>query len=472
MIRLAILAPFALLCACTPAPDEGPITVSVIGGPAAVIDPSRHPLSPASATLMSSVAQGLVRFDASGQIEPGLAIRWDVSDDGLYYTFRIDPALADAAQVARTLRAAIAPSSRNTLKPVLGAIAEIVPVTPEVIEIRLTSPRPDLLPLLAQPQLAILAQGHGTGPFRITHRKGDAMLLTPAEVDLPPEDLARRQVRFRAEAAPRAVARFVRGGAAAVAGGRFPDLFVARAAAPAADTLRYDPAPGMLGLVAVARGGFVGVADNRRALAMALDRQRIAVSFGAGWRPATTLLPAGLVDRAQPTTPDWSDTPLDMRRILARETVASWLELRGEPPVVRVAMPGGSGGRLLFALIAADWRSIGVTTVPAGPGEAADLLLLDEVAPGDSAAWYLRHFECARAIACSETADGALTLARDTVNVAERARLLGEADARLAGISAYIPIALPLRWSLVSRRLPAWTDNARGAHPLDQIRPR
>ncbi len=472
MKRLAPLIVASLLSACSPASDEGPIAVNVIGQTAAGVDPSRRPLSAASATLMAAVAQGLVRFDAGGQIEPGLAIRWDVSDDGLYYTFRIDPALADAAQTARALRAVISSASRNPLKPVLGAIAEIVAVTPEVIEIRLTSPRPDLLPLLAQPQLAILVNGRGTGPLRIAHRRGETMLLTPAEADLPPEDLSRRQVRLHVETAARSVARFARGGAAAVTGGRFTDLFVARAAAPAADTLRYDPTPGMLGLVTAARGGFVGVADNRRALAMALDRQRIAASFGSGWRPATTLLPTGLIDRAQPTTPDWSDTPLDMRRILARETIASWLEVQGEPPVVRVALPGGPGGRLLFALIAADWRSIGVTAVAVRPGEPADLLLLDEVAPGDSAAWYLRHFECVRAIACSETADIALTRARDMVNVPERARLLGEADARLAEISAYIPIALPLRWSLVSRRLAAWTDNARGAHPLDQLRAR
>ncbi|MET0269448.1 MAG: ABC transporter substrate-binding protein, partial [Sphingomonas sp.] len=250
------------------------------------------------------------------------------------------------------------------------------------------------------------------------------------------------------------------------------DIFVARAAKPAADTLRFDPTPGLFGFATVARGGFVGVADNRRALAMALDRQRIADAFGAGWRPAASLLPAGLVDRARPATPDWSDTPLAMRRTLARETIATWLEAQGEPPVVRVAMPGGPGARLLFALVAADWRAIGVTAVRADPGEAADLILLDEVAPGDSAAWYLRHFECVRSIACSGTADAALTAARDMVDVAERARLLGDADARLAEITAFIPVGQPLRWSLVSRRLTAWSDNARGAHPLDQLRAR
>ena len=36
-----------------------------------------------------NLAQGLVRFDGAGQVEPGLAERWNVSDDGLSYIFRL-----------------------------------------------------------------------------------------------------------------------------------------------------------------------------------------------------------------------------------------------------------------------------------------------------------------------------------------------------------------------------------------------
>ena len=38
-------------------------------------------------------------------------------------------------------------------------------MTDRVIEIRLIAPRPNLLPLLAQPEFAILRGGEGTGPF-------------------------------------------------------------------------------------------------------------------------------------------------------------------------------------------------------------------------------------------------------------------------------------------------------------------
>jgi oligopeptide transport system substrate-binding protein len=473
MIRRLPLFTLAALAACSSPNDDQPITASVIGTAPRIVDPSQKPLPSASALLMSSTAQGLVRFDAAGQIEPGLAIRWDVSDDGLYYTFRIaDTGKIEAEQVARWLRAAIGPTSRNPLKPVLGAIVDILAVTPEVIEIQLRSPRPDLLPLFAQPEMAILARGEGTGPLRIIDRTAGTMLLSPSDppADAEPAVLARRQVKLRAEPASHAVARFVAGRGALVVGGQFGDLFVARAASLPANILHIDPTSGLFGFAVAARGGFTGVAENRRALSMSLDRSRIAAAFGAGWRSAATLVPAGLVDRPSPASPDWIDTPIDQRRILARETVATWLAAQAEPPVVRVALPPGPGSRLLFALIAADWASIGVTAVLAEPGGPADLKLIDAVAPSDSASWYLRQFECVRSLACSLEADRALGAAREAPTIAERAARLAEADTRLAEITAFMPIAAPLRWSLASRQLQAFQENKRAVHPLDQLR--
>ncbi len=472
--RQACLVALAVLFACSAPQADGPLDVSVIGGVPRIVNPNRQPLSPAEAVLLSATAQGLVRSDAAGQIEPGLAIRWDVSDDGVYYTFRIaDGRGVDAEHVARALRAAIGPASRNPLKSVLGAITEIVAVTPEVVELRLASPRPDLLPLLAQPELAILARKAGTGPFGASDQPGGLIRLTPLDSAAGDGDaaaLGRLQVRLHAERAARAVAGFTAGHRSVVLGGRFTDLAVARAASPPAGLLHIDPAAGLFGLAVSTRGGFVGVADNRRALAMTIDRARIADAFGAGWRPAATIVAPGLVDRPSPAAPDWIDADLAQRRTLARETVASWLAAQGEPPLVRLAVPDGPGGRLLFALIADDWARIGVTAIRAATGTDADLTLVDAVAPSDSASWYLRQFECVRSIACSSEADTALAAARTAPSLAARAFHLGEADARLAEISAFIPIAQPLRWSLVARTLGGFQDNRRAMHPLDQLR--
>jgi peptide/nickel transport system substrate-binding protein len=92
--------------------------------------------------------------------------------------------------------------------------------------------------------------------------------------------------------------------------------------------------------------------------------------------------------------------------------------------------------------------------------------LIDAVAPYDSARWYL----ATACQLCSAEAQAALDGARDAPTMAERAQHIAEADAALARDVAFIPIAQPLRWSLVSLRLKQWQPNARAWHPLNRLR--
>jgi peptide/nickel transport system substrate-binding protein len=113
--------------------------------------------------------------------------------------------------------------------------------------------------------------------------------------------------------------------------------------------------------------------------------------------------------------------------------------------------------------------AIGIDTQRAG-GRDADLRLIDEVAPGQSASWYLRHFTCDRSVICSEAADADLDTARTTPQPAERVARLTDADLRLAEVMPYIPIAQPLRWSLVGSRVTGFVANNRAVHPLNHLR--
>ena len=186
-IRKSILAAslaFAALVGGCRDQESGPIVVSAIGSAPKIVTPNRLPLDPPSALLIDAVAQGLVRFDAAGQIEPGLAQSWIVSDDGLRYTFRIaraqwaDGKPVTAKQVEARLKAALSRSSRNPLKPLLGAVADVEAMTDRVLEIALRAPRPNLLQLLAQPEMAILRNGIGTGPSRAEPRPDGALRLS------------------------------------------------------------------------------------------------------------------------------------------------------------------------------------------------------------------------------------------------------------------------------------------------------
>src|SRR5689334_17974443 len=174
-MRLLLPAFLILTLALVPAAcrkqPEGAVSVMVIGDPPKIADPARGPLRPGDAVLLENVAQGLVRFDSSGNIVAGLAERWNVSDDGLSYIFRIastnwpDGRKVTAQQVAKILSREIGPHSRNELKDTLGAVQDVVAMTDRVIEIRLAAPRPNLLALFAEPDLAILQKDQGTGPF-------------------------------------------------------------------------------------------------------------------------------------------------------------------------------------------------------------------------------------------------------------------------------------------------------------------
>ena len=116
--------------------DDAPVVVSAIGPAIERADPSAGPLGTGKRVLTGATAQGLVRFDAAGQIEPGLAERWIVIDDGRSYIFRLHEAQwadgkpVEAGDVVRALRRAAARNSRNALAPFLEVIDEIVEMTP------------------------------------------------------------------------------------------------------------------------------------------------------------------------------------------------------------------------------------------------------------------------------------------------------------------------------------------------------
>ena len=183
------LAIAALLCgAGCSEPESGPITVSAIGEPPALVNPNLETLGPPASFLAEAVAQGLVQFDAGGQVQPALAQSWIVSDDGLRYTFRLGRAewangeRVTAEQVTARLQAAVSGASRNDLKPLLGVIDEIEAMTDDVLEISLKSPRPNFLQLLAQPEMGVLRDGEGTGPFHATPRE-DGIFLSQHRPD-------------------------------------------------------------------------------------------------------------------------------------------------------------------------------------------------------------------------------------------------------------------------------------------------
>ena len=473
----ALLAALLLLQGCDEA-ETGPIAVSAIGAPPKLVNPNREPLDAASAFLVDAAAQGLVRFDAAGLIEPALAQRWIASDDGLRYTFRLARAQwrngerITAEQVVGRLKAAMSGASRNPVKPLLGAIDEIVAMTDDVLEISLKSSRPNFLQLLAQPELALIRNGEGSGPYAANRQPDGSVLLTaPAPEDEEEPEAAPAQawpaILLRGERAAGAIARFGEERADLVVGGTLGDLPIALAAEPG-NALLFDPAAGLFGLAFVRGEGPLARTDVRHALAMALDRPAIAAALRVpGLQPRETLLPAGIEGLPRPAAPAWTASPLALRREAAAQAIAA--AGREEPVRVTVALPDGPGYRLLFAHLRRDWATIGVTAQRVRPGQAADLRLVDEVAPVGLASWYLRRFSCEANPVCDPAADEMMAAARIAPTPANRRGLLANADRILAEAASYIPIATPVRWSLVSPRLTGFRPNPFAHHAAGEL---
>jgi peptide/nickel transport system substrate-binding protein len=126
----------------------------------------------------------------------------------------------------------------------------------------------------------------------------------------------------------------------------------------------------------------------------------------------------------------------------------------------------------LFQRLALDWRPLGIELVRAGPGVPADLKLIDQVAPSSSPAWFVRSFRCGVVPLCSEEADEQMDAARISLGGADRAALLSEAGRLIDEDVLFLPIAAPVRWSLVADDLPGFAENIFGRHPLSGLRER
>jgi oligopeptide transport system substrate-binding protein len=466
---------------CTTGGDQA-VAVSVIGPRAEIVDPAIRPLDAPARLLAGSLMQGLVSFDAAGQVEPALAERWIVTDDGLSTIFRIrrtrwaNGKEVTAQQVVRALRAQIGPKSRNPLKSAFGNVREIVAMTDRVIEIRLSQPQPGLLSLLAQPDMAVIANRVGTGPYRIHKRNENSMVLRPALPDeateeQTSEDLLRKSERHvRGEGAALAIARYGEGDVSLVLGGSFDDIALARAANLPSNVLRRDPASGLFGLSFARTAPKLGSVEVRRALAMAIDRQAMLNDFDVpGWRGTAAILPGPIESAADPALPEWVVLGRAERVQRARAAIIGVLGGEGKELVLRISLPAGPGGRLLFARIAADWQAVGVKLLRTGAKKEADVHLVDHVAPTGSAIWYFQQFGCGTGQLCSVDLDGLVQMAQREADPAKRAEAIAALDRAFAEQQLFIPLAAPLRWSLVAPRLQGYRENGFAVHPLNRL---
>lgn len=133
------------------------------------LDPTSAAAAAIDEVVYSNIFEGLTRFMGDGSVVPGLAESWEISDDGMVYTFKLrsgvtfhDRTPMDAEDVKFSLERARAEDSVNAQKALFAGITDVTVVDPLTVQITLGEPN---------------------GLFLFNLAWGDAVIVAPESID-------------------------------------------------------------------------------------------------------------------------------------------------------------------------------------------------------------------------------------------------------------------------------------------------
>ncbi|TFL17639.1 ABC transporter substrate-binding protein [Jannaschia formosa] len=332
------------------------------------LDPTAGAAAAIDEVVYANVFEGLTRFGRDGSILPALAESWEVSEDGLVWTFTLhegvtfhDGTTMDAEDVVFTLDRARAEDSTNAQKVLFEGIESVEAADPTTVRITLSEPNGNLPFNLAWGDAVIVAPESagtnatdpvGTGPFTVADWvQGDRVELE-AYPDYWGEKPALTEATFKFISDPNAAF------AAMMAGDL--DAFTNF---PAPETLSsFEADPRFEVIVGSTEGETILAMNNqtlsdpkvRQAIAHAIDRQAIidGAMFGYGTPIGTHFAPHNpdYVDLTEQSAYD-----PERARALLEEAGATDLTLRLMLPPPAYARRGGE-------IIASQLRDVGIQT--------------------------------------------------------------------------------------------------------------
>lgn len=334
------------------------------------LDPTAGAAAAIDEVVYANIFEGLTRFAADGAVVPALAKSWDISEDGLNYTFHLhegvtfhDGSTFDAEDVKFSLDRARADDSTNAQKVLFADIASVDVVDAKTVKVTLSKPNGLFLFNMAWGDAVIVApetaadnatKPVGTGPFSFTERAEGNHIELGKYANYWGEAVKLDKVTFKFIADPTAAF------AAMMAGD--VDVFPNFPAPESLDQFKADPRFSVIvgsteGETILAMNNKKSPLDNlkiRQAVTHAINRQEIidGAMFGYGTPIGTHFAPHN---------PDYIDLTAqsaydpEMSRKLLEEAGATDLKLTLKLPPPSYARRGGE-------IIASQLKEVGIQT--------------------------------------------------------------------------------------------------------------
>ncbi len=262
------------------------------------LDPTAGAAAAIDEIVYANVFEGLTQIGSGGEVQPGLAESWEVSEDGKVYTFKLhegvkfhDGTAFDAEDVKFSLDRARGADSTNAQKPLFEAIDTVEVVDPTTVKVTLKQPQGSFLYNMGWGDAVIVApesaEGNkenpvGTGPFKFDNWAKGSSITIVKNPDYwgDPAALEKAEFRIIPDAAA-AIPALLSGDVQA-----FPNM-------PAGDALPQIQSDPRFEVVVGATEGETILSTNngkepfnnlkvRQAIAHALDRQAIIDAGSAG----------------------------------------------------------------------------------------------------------------------------------------------------------------------------------------------